>query len=69
MYNESEKQENKAKIRTLVDTITISDTYTCGRVENVIIDALSEQGFEIDIVQKNIAGLPSKRELNIYEVR
>lgn len=57
----------KQKVRTKIDTITIPDTY--GQIGNIIIDALAENGYEIDIVIKNIAGLPPKQELNIYQVR
>ncbi|MCI1478131.1 MAG: hypothetical protein LKH93_06970 [Clostridium beijerinckii] len=51
----------------LVDTIIISNTFD-GYGEK-IINTLSEQGYEIDIVQKNIAGLPPEQILNIYRVR
>ncbi len=66
MYGD-DKKTPKQKIRRLVDTITISDTY--GDVGNLIIDVLSEHGYEIDIVQKDVAGLPPKQELNIYQIR
>ncbi|MDR3595112.1 hypothetical protein [Clostridium sp.] len=65
MYSD-DKKTPKQKVRTKIDTILISDTY--GQIGNIIIDALSERGFEIDIVNKNIFGLPPKQELNIYQV-
>lgn len=65
MY-EDDKKTSKQKVRRFVDTITISDTY--GEIGNIILDALSENGFEIDIVNKNIAGLPPKQLFNIYKI-
>lgn len=66
MYGDDQKTP-KQKVRTKVDTIVVSDSYS--QISNIIIDALAERGFEIDIVQKNIAGLPPKQELSIYQIR
>lgn len=64
MYNE-EKKTPKQKVRTKIDTIIVSNTYSS--ISDIIIDALSENGFEIDIVNDNTCQ-PTRRELNIYQV-
>lgn len=66
MYGD-DKKTPKQKVRTKVDTNVVSDIYS--QISNIIIDALAEHGFEIDIEQKNIAGLPPKQELSIYQIR
>jgi hypothetical protein len=57
----------KQKVRTLVDTITVTNTFD-GYGE-MIINTLAEHGYEIDIAQKNIAGSPPEQIINIYRVR
>lgn len=65
MYGDNNKTP-KQKVRILVDRITISDIN--GEIYNLIIDTLREHGFEIDMVIKNIYGLPPERELNVYSI-